>query len=98
MNILIHVYAIHKFPESTQYAPVGARGRRHTDVSFSDVEPGRAHRPTPSQQIRDAQEFELEGLMHSRQKSTEVDADELDSPTEASGSRTGPLKEVDTGK
>lgn len=94
MNILLHIYAVHTWPETavyTRHNPSHLPGRhpRHTRTPTSFGLDGASPPadmngemngviPTPSQarNIRDAQEFELEGLIGA----TDKERDEEDAP------------------
>ena len=94
VNILLHIYAVHTWPEEEE---TGRRSssraadstKRHSSTPGMD---GSAqgngklklpkHRPTDSQQVRDAEEFELEGLIS--------DADEAPSPKDVEMSHSRP--------
>jgi hypothetical protein len=100
VNILLHIYAVHTWPEEAD------TGRRSSSRAVSTAKryssaPGMngsahgngglkvpKHRPTDSQQVRDAEEFELEGLIS--------DVDDVPSPKDVeipsrSESRAGVL-------
>lgn len=84
VNILLHIYAVHTWPEDVDTEQrSSSRGesatKRHSNtpgMNGSAHGNGKLklpkHRPTDSQQVRDAEEFELEGLIS--------DADEVSSP------------------
>jgi hypothetical protein len=84
VNILLHIYAVHTWPEIDDTSPRSSsrasntmkRGSSTSGMNGSAHGNGRLklpkHRPTDSQQVRDAEEFELEGLIS--------DADETPSP------------------
>lgn len=78
VNILIHIYAVHAWPETATASKsrgsrknrMGSkrRGRTHRNghaISGVPSEPMNGHVRTPSetQRVRDAEAFELEGLM-----------------------------------
>lgn len=84
VNILLHIYAVHTWPEIEKTSPRSSsranntmkRGSSTSGMNGSAYGNGRLklpkHRPTDSQQVRDAEEFELEGLIS--------DAEEAPSP------------------
>lgn len=54
VNILLHIYAVYAWPTAPKQDPEASRVNGHIN----------GHARTPSQrQVRDAEEFELEGLM-----------------------------------
>jgi hypothetical protein len=90
VNMLLHLYAVHAWPDDETNGRREARlHSRNTSVAFGPQRPGilkhysdaesptadgingsangkmkmPRHRPTDSQQVRDAEEFELEGLI-----------------------------------
>ncbi|CRG88587.1 Protein YTP1 [Talaromyces islandicus] len=70
VNVLLHFYAVHAFPESTEN-PARNKSRRTDSISsytgLNDSLPtatnGHARSHSESQRIRDAEAFELEGLI-----------------------------------
>jgi hypothetical protein len=90
VNMLLHLYAVHAWPDDETNGRKEARFHsRNASVAFGSQRPGilkrysdteslianeingsadgkvkmPRHRPTDSQQVRDAEEFELEGLI-----------------------------------
>lgn len=75
VNILLHIYAVHTWPEeentrrrsSSRAASTTKRHSSTVDMNGSAHANGKLkipkHRATDSQQVRDAEEFELEGLI-----------------------------------
>ena len=54
VNVLLHIYAVYTWPTAPKKDPEASRVNGHVN----------GHARTPSQrQVRDAEEFELEGLM-----------------------------------
>lgn len=86
VNILLHLYAVHAFPESTK---LSTRSRRtdsissYTDINLEATANGHARSRSETQRIRDAEAFELEGLI---------------SEDEEDGSRPRVRKEADDDK
>ena len=90
VNILLHIYAVHTWPEEDtdrrtsraastmgRYSSAsGLNGSAHANGRLSVPK----HKPTDSQQVRDAEEFELEGLIS--------DADEVQSPKDVESSQS----------
>jgi len=107
VNILLHLYAVHTWPESEANSRKDSRSvslaagpsRSRILKRYSDTEStvgtginGRAngqlkmprHRPTESQQVRDAEEFELEGLISDGEED-----EDSNTPPRAKGSAVG---------
>jgi hypothetical protein len=90
VNILLHIYAVHTWPEedtdrrTSRAASTMGRHSSASGLNGSAHANGRLsvpkHKPTDSQQVRDAEEFELEGLIS--------DADEVQSPKDVESSQS----------
>jgi hypothetical protein len=68
VNILVHIYAVHAWPSSAKYDPRRSISRsthksQSHSISFRGNLNGHIRTPSRAQNIRDAEEFELEGLM-----------------------------------
>ncbi|KAI5297522.1 hypothetical protein KEM55_004563 [Ascosphaera atra] len=69
VNTLLHIYAVHSWPESARYdiSQPTTRLRNNESLDFAhSLEMNNLHDSSnvaPAQQVRDAQEFELEGLI-----------------------------------
>ncbi|PGH13940.1 hypothetical protein AJ79_03355 [Helicocarpus griseus UAMH5409] len=100
VNVLLHIYAVHAWPETAKYdghsRSMSRSHRTHgrTDSSFpSDSEHmganGHARGQSQNQHVRDAEEFELEGLIGDSDKE---DDSPIDPPTNtrAKDLETGP--------
>ncbi|PGH10124.1 hypothetical protein AJ80_07575 [Polytolypa hystricis UAMH7299] len=81
VNVLIHIYAVHAWPESTRRddrspSLVRNKSRSRSRASFQSTDEhdkpvglnGHLHTPSHAQHIRDAEEFELEGLIGAADK------------------------------
>ncbi|EAS30495.3 uncharacterized protein CIMG_05974 [Coccidioides immitis RS] len=107
INILLHIYGVHAFPETAKYnrgARMARNGSRQrppqyrSSTSFalerfqleSPQVNGLIRTPSQTEQIRDAQEFELEGLIGAADK----DRDEEDSPVTPTPPPVPPKPEV----
>lgn len=79
VNILLHIYAVHAWPESTDGddSPEG-RGK-YINANSNQVN-GHTRSPSEAQRARDAEEFELQGLI---------------SDDEEGGSSMGPKRHAD---
>jgi hypothetical protein len=94
VNILLHIYAIHTWPEEedrerrSSSRTENATKRHSSTPGMNGSAHGNGklklpkHRPTDSQQVRDAEEFELEGLIS--------DADDAPSPKDVEMSHSRP--------
>lgn len=94
VNILLHIYAIHTWPEEEDrerrpsFRSENAKKRHSSTPGMNGSAHGIGklklpkHRPTDSQQVRDAEEFELEGLIS--------DADDAPSPKDVEMSHLRP--------
>lgn len=92
INILLHIYAVHTWPEEEEprrrlSSRVENTMKRHSStpgMNGSAHGNGKlkmpTHRPTDSQQVRDAEEFELEGLIS--------DVDDVASPKDVEMSQS----------
>ncbi|GAD97920.1 integral membrane protein (Ytp1), putative [Paecilomyces variotii No. 5] len=69
VNVLLHIYAVHAWPETAKYNPSGSRGgssrpgsrpRGQRSQSFVN---GHLRSQSEAQQIHDAEAFELQGLI-----------------------------------
>ncbi|KAL1853824.1 hypothetical protein Plec18167_007188 [Paecilomyces lecythidis] len=84
VNVLLHIYAVHAWPETAKYTPSGSRGgssrpgsrpRGERSQSFMN---GHLRSQSEAQQIHDAEAFELQGLI-----SEEDDENSPSSPKKA---------------
>jgi hypothetical protein len=90
VNVLLHIYAVHTWPEedtdrrTSRAANTMGRHPSTSGLNGSAHANGRLsmpkHKPTDSQQVRDAEEFELEGLIS--------DVDEVESPKDVESSQS----------
>jgi hypothetical protein len=99
VNVLIHIYAVHAWPSSTKYDPHrsisrSARKSQSQSISFRGNLNGHIHTPSQARNIRDAEEFELEGLMAA---SPERGRNEEDGPVDTPISG-GHLKDLESGR
>ncbi|KAK2778687.1 hypothetical protein FQN53_001715 [Emmonsiellopsis sp. PD_33] len=95
VNILLHIYAVHAWPETATYKPSHSHShsrsrptaRSSTSFRTSDDPPhgvnGHISDPAQARHIHDAEEFELEGLIGAADKGR----DEEDSPIEPPSGR-----------
>ncbi|KAL1392305.1 integral membrane protein [Phyllosticta capitalensis] len=74
VNMLLHIYATYAWPETTKADPVslGANGAPRTR------RPRHAHSASEEQRLRDAEEFELEGLISEDEGADDRDKDDVE--------------------
>lgn len=72
--MLLHIYATYAWPETTKADPVslGANGAPRTR------RPRHAHSASEEQRLRDAEEFELEGLISEDEGADDRDKDDVE--------------------
>ncbi|KAK2744958.1 hypothetical protein FQN57_004088 [Myotisia sp. PD_48] len=82
VNVLLHIYAVHAWPESAEHDRSRPQRPHHrASTSFTDGPPslpvvanGHARSNSENRHIRDAEEFELEGLISVQDKTQEADS------------------------
>lgn len=71
VNILLHIYAVHAWPEASEEddSPEG-RGK-YTNVNGSNYMNGHTRTPSETQRVQDAEAFELQGLVSDEEEAGE---------------------------
>ncbi|KAE8351677.1 hypothetical protein BDV28DRAFT_136564 [Aspergillus coremiiformis] len=79
VNILLHIYAVHAWPESTKASPACSSGEEEAAQSTSrangSFRNGHARSNSEAQHIHDADAYELEGLISDEDEGKEIGED-----------------------
>ncbi|KAE8388347.1 hypothetical protein BDV23DRAFT_112617 [Aspergillus alliaceus] len=96
VNILLHIYAVHAWPESAKASPARSSGEEEASQDRSRANGGfinnHARSNSESQHIHDAEAYELEGLISDEEDDGKADGDDqLMGPKRATDEESSPL-------